>query len=418
VTVPVTPWAEVTLDRQVQLDRYGDDRAVMGRSDRRVLIVSDPATHDLAATVSRDHGFKVVFAEDTAAALDAATRYQPDGVVITGSASVDVVGLLAELKHRPTTRHLRVHVVADADSRVACFSSGAASHASGALDAQVLGRLLDDLRDRQARRTRTVMVVDADEHRRHDTVSLLGSDHIRIVGARSGAAAVTTLHEQPVDCIVLGVDAATGPEPLLRHLEDGLVGVPVVVRGIDVADEDATAALERLRLDVGVRSADTPQELFDVTALFLDRSALSPLGRAYGDPTGVTIDIDPVLEGRKVLIVDDDARNVFAVSSVLESQRMEVVYAEDGRAGIKLLEDTPGIELVLMDIMMPEMDGYETMEAIRAKPDMARLPIIALTAKAMMGDREKALAAGASDYITKPVDIDQLLSVLRVWLHR
>jgi CheY-like chemotaxis protein len=145
---------------------------------------------------------------------------------------------------------------------------------------------------------------------------------------------------------------------------------------------------------------------------------LARVGRGHAERSTTAPEPDSVLQGRKVLIVDDDVRNVFAVSSVLEAQQMEVIYAENGRAGIKLLDDTPDIELVLMDIMMPEMDGYETMDAIRARPEFARLPIIALTAKAMKGDREKALAAGASDYITKPVDIDRLLAVLKVWLHR
>ncbi len=419
VTVPVTPWADLTFDRQVQLDRYGDDRAGMTPGDRRVLIVSDDAAHDLATTVSRVHGFKVVFAQDTTAALDAASRYQPDGVVVTATAPVDVVGLLAELKHRPTTRHLRVHVVADAESRVACISSGAASHSAGDLDADLLGHLLGDLRERQERRSRVVLVVDADEHRRHDAVALIGTDHIRIVGARSGPAATDVLADQPVDCIVLHTDAATrslavaappgGPGRRRSRSSCGAWRLTTT---------RSSPRLARLQSQVGVRAADSPQDLFDVTALFLERSVLAPMARAHADHVGPAPEVDPVLGGRKVLIVDDDARNVFAVSSVLESQRMEVLYAEDGRAGIKLLEDTPGIELVLMDIMMPEMDGYETMEAIRAKPELARLPIVALTAKAMMGDREKALAAGASDYITKPVDIGQLLAVLRVWLHR
>ena len=164
------------------------------------------------------------------------------------------------------------------------------------------------------------------------------------------------------------------------------------------------------------RIVRTPQELFDTSALFLHRPIIARLPIAVGIADGMAGQPDPVLDGRRVLIVDDDPRNVFAISSVLESHGMEVSYAENGQDGVAALLGDPGIDLVLMDIMMPGMDGYSTMEAIRALDVFGDLPIVALTAKAMVGDREKAIAAGASDYVTKPVDVDALIQVMHRWL--
>jgi CheY-like chemotaxis protein len=195
------------------------------------------------------------------------------------------------------------------------------------------------------------------------------------------------------------------------------VDLPIVVYTGRELTIDEETALKRVTEAVIVKSARSPEHLLDETALFLHRvqtslpepkrQALSPLQKT-----------DPVLAGRKVLVIDDDVRNIFAVASVLEREKMEVVYADNGKKGIEVLGQTSGIEVILMDVMMPEMDGYETMREVRKIPKFASLPIIALTAKAMKGDREKCIEAGASEYIPKPVDPDQLLSLLRVWLYR
>ena len=186
--------------------------------------------------------------------------------------------------------------------------------------------------------------------------------------------------------------------------------------GQDLTRREETR-LRRYAETIIVKDARSPERLLDETALFLHRveAQMPPSRRRMIEHLR---DDDAVFEGKKVLIVDDDVRNVFALTSALERHGMVVVYAENGREGIETLEANTDVDLVLMDIMMPEMDGYATMEAIRATQRFARLPIIALTAKAMKGDREKSIAAGASDYVTKPVDVDQLLSLMRVWLYR
>jgi len=201
-----------------------------------------------------------------------------------------------------------------------------------------------------------------------------------------------------------------------RQLDDGSpVALVVVARG--VLDPAINEYVETLVRSHPVRVVVNPQELFDATALFLHRPMLASPVTTPGDAVGA-LPADPVLEGRRVLIVDDDPRNLFAISSVLESQGMDVLIAENGQDGIDVLMSEPAIDLVLMDIMMPGMDGYSTMEVIRRQDGFEALPIIALTAKAMVGDREKAIGAGASDYVTKPVAIDMLLDIMHRWLDR
>jgi CheY-like chemotaxis protein len=205
---------------------------------------------------------------------------------------------------------------------------------------------------------------------------------------------------------------------MLEHLatSGGLDDVPVVVQHIGELDATTRDRLHELKNIVTLREAPSLERVYDDTTLFLHRPTQ---GRgAELEPRDARPQRDPILAGRRVLVIDDDVRNLFAVSAALEAQEMNVLHADNGRDGVAQLEANPDIELVLMDIMMPEMDGYQTMQAIRSITAFEQLPIIALTAKALAGDREKAVAAGASDYVTKPVDIDRLLSVIRVWLTR
>ena len=249
---------------------------------------------------------------------------------------------------------------------------------------------------------------------------LLGHDDIDIVVAGTGAEALARLGEEAYDCVVLDLRLPdmSGFDVLARIRDDApLSDTPVVVfTGRELSPEE-DARLHTLARSVVVKGVELPERLLDETALFLHRvvTDLPPdkqrmLERLHSS--------DEDLVGRTVLLVDDDARNIFALSSVLERRGMRVVTATTGREAIALLETTANVAIVLMDIMMPEMDGYETMRAMRERPALQRLPIIALTAKAMKGDREKCLEAGASDYLAKPVNTEQLLSALRMWLHR
>ena len=262
--------------------------------------------------------------------------------------------------------------------------------------------------------------MEDDDAQRMSIVELIGNGDVKTTAVATGGEALAALAAEHFDCMVvdLKLPDMSGFE-LIEKVQKGLhrPDLPVIVyTGKELTPKEETQ-LRKVSDAIIVKEASSPERLLAETALFLHRVEAN-----LPEPKRRILEQihrrDPVLAGRKVLIVDDDVRNIFALTSALEGHNMEVVHAENGREGIDLLKETPGIEVVLMDIMMPGMDGYETTRAIRQIEGFRELPIIALTAKAMRGDREKSLAAGASDYITKPVEINQLLSLMRLWLDR
>ncbi|HEX2656975.1 MAG TPA: response regulator, partial [Polyangia bacterium] len=280
---------------------------------------------------------------------------------------------------------------------------------------QALGRIQGFLE----RRVRRLLVVEDDEVQRNSIVELIGDGDVVMKAVGSGEEALKALSEEPYDCIVLdlklpgmsGVDLmkALRDQPTYRRL-------PIIVyTGKDLSREEETE-LRMLSETIIIKDVRSPERLLDETALFLHRVEAN-----LPDPKRQMLrrltESDPALAGKRVLLVDDDARNLFAITTILEQHEMQVVYAENGQQALDKLAAHADIQIVLMDIMMPEMDGYEAMRRIRAQEKFAKLPIIALTAKAMKGDREKCIEAGASDYITKPIDANQLVSLLRVWLY-
>ncbi len=249
---------------------------------------------------------------------------------------------------------------------------------------------------------------------------LLAHDDIDIVMARTGRDGLAMMTPEPCDCVVLDLRLPdmSGFE-VLREMaaHETWRDVPVIVFTGRELSPDEEAELHSLARSVVVKGVESPERLLDETALFLHR-VVSELPTPKQEMIQRLHRSDEALLDKSVLVVDDDVRNIFALSSLLERRGMRVLTAATGREAISTLESTPDVALALMDIMMPEMDGYQTIQAIRQNPSFRRLPIIALTAKAMKGDREKCLEAGASDYLAKPVNTDQLLSALRMWLHR
>jgi CheY-like chemotaxis protein len=286
--------------------------------------------------------------------------------------------------------------------------------------AEGLENALARLRDFSRPRRRRLLVVEDNPAERLGITELLGHDDIDIVTADTGAAALEMLRETGADCMVLdlklpdmsgfGVLERIGNDPALAEM-------PVVVfTGRELSPEE-DAELHTMARSVVVKGVESPERLLDETALFLHR-VVSDLPPDKQQMLEKLHSSDEDLVGRTVLLVDDDARNIFALSSVLERRGIKVLTAANGTEAISMIETEPDIAIVLMDIMMPGMDGYETMQVIRADPAYRRLPIVALTAKAMKGDRERCLEAGASDYLAKPVNTEQLLAALRLWLHR
>ncbi|MBZ0149148.1 MAG: response regulator, partial [Pseudorhodoplanes sp.] len=354
-------------------------------------------------------------------ALELAQQFQPSAVSLDVFLP-DMLGwtVLSQLKQNPLTRHIPVQVITLDEDRQHALARGAFSFVTKPTTTEGVEAALARIKQYAQPRRKRLLVVEDNPAERMSITELLGHDDIEIATVETGSEALRTLREKSWDCVVLDLKLPdmSGFEVLERIREDTeLAELPVVVfTGRELsAEEDAT--LHTMARSIVVKGVESPERLLDETALFLHRivTDLPPEKQRMLERLNSS---DEDLVGRTALLVDDDARNIFALSSVLERRGMKVLTATTGREAIELVESTPDVAIVLMDIMMPEMDGYQTIGAIRERPSYRRLPIVALTAKAMKGDREKCLDAGASDYLAKPVNTEQLLSALRMWLHR
>jgi len=404
------------------IEQVSDDRHDLQPGDAVLLVVEDDAHYArVMMDLAHKSGFKVLVAGRGADALAIARQYQPTAVSLDIFLP-DMLGwtVLSQLKQDPSLRHIPVQIVTLDEDRQHGLARGAFAFMSKPTTPQNLHASLTRIKEYAKTRRKRLLVVEDNVAEQQSIAQLLGSDDIDIVIADTGARALALLREETWDCIVLDLRLPdmSGFEVLGNMCDDdSLHDLPVVVfTGRELSLEE-NARLHAMARSVVVKGVESPERLLDETALFLHRvvSTLPPekqqmLERLHSS--------DEDLIGRTVLVVDDDARNVFALSSVLERRGMSVLAATTGSEAISLIDSTPDLAIVLMDIMMPEMDGYRTIQAIRENPAFRRLPIIALTAKAMKRDREKCLEAGASDYLAKPVNSDQLLSTLRMWVHR
>jgi CheY-like chemotaxis protein len=399
-----------------------DDRDEVGEGDNVLLIVDDdPHYARVLLGLARDKGFKGIVVNRGAAALTLARQYLPTAITLDVFLP-DMLGwtVLNNLKLDPATRHIPVQMLSVEEERQHGLSHGAFSYLVKPATTEDLESAFDRIRSYVAPHKKRLLVVEDNDIERAGVVELLDHDDIEIAAAPTGADALEMLRDRPFDCCVvdLRLPDITGFDLLDRIQADArLRDVPVVVFTGKELTADEEARLRSVAKSVVLKDVQSPERLFDETALFLHRvvSELPEAKRAMLERLHGSND---VLRNRKVLVVDDDARNIFALTTVLENHEMDALSATNGRQAIELIESTPDLGIVLMDIMMPEMDGYETMREIRKDVRFRTLPILALTAKAMKGDREKCLQAGASDYIAKPVNTDQLLSLLRVWLYR
>jgi CheY-like chemotaxis protein len=407
---------------ELPIEQVLDDRENLQPDDPILLVVEDdPHYGRVLVDLAHDQGFKVVAANRGAEALTLARQFQPTAVSLDVFLP-DMLGwtVLSHLKQDLNTRHIPVQMVTLDEDRQHGLSRGAFNFLTKPATTEDLGDALSRIKDYATPRRKQLLVVEDNAAEQMSISELLGHDDIDIVTAGTGAEALDALRQQSFDCAVLDLRLPdmSGFEVLecIRD-EKALSDLPVVVfTGKELSPEE-DARLRTLARSVVVKGVESPERLLDETALFLHRvvSNLPPEKQQMLDRLHQS---DDDLVGKKVLVVDDDVRNIFALSSVLERRGMTVLTAGTGREAITTLEATPDVAIVLMDIMMPEMDGYQTMQVIRQNPAFRRRPIIALTAKAMKGDREKCLEAGASDYLAKPVNTEQLLSALRMWLHR
>jgi hypothetical protein len=410
------------LDPSVLLPSVHDDRDRINEGDRVVLIVEDD--EDFATTeleIARERGFKGVVALRGDSGLALAHEFKPDAIILDMALpGMDGWTVLDHLKHHPDTRHIPVHIVSAGDGRQNALKAGAVAFLEKPLTKEGLEGTFGDIQT-FIDRVKNLLVVEDDSEQRAAIVELVGSgEDVDVTAVGSSEEALAALDSKRFDCMVLDLKLPemTGFD-LLETLkrDERYSSIPVIVyTGKELSRREETK-LKRFSDAIIVKDASSPERLLDETSLFLHRIERK-LPQEKRRMLEQLHSADEVLRGKKILIVDDDVRNVFALTSALEAAGMDVLYAENGRDGLATLDSNPDVDLVLMDIMMPELDGYETIRAIRNRDAFEQLPIISLTAKAMKGDRKKSIASGASDYITKPVDTDQLLSLMRVWLYK
>jgi CheY-like chemotaxis protein len=402
---------------------FPDDREAVEPGDRVVLVVeNDTNFAKILLDMAHDKGFKGLVGLDGEGGLNLAHAFHPDAITL----DIDMPGMdgwsvLDRLKHHPDTRHIPVHIISGIRERQQGLKAGAIAYLEKPVSKEALEDSFNKISTFIDEQVKRLLVVEDDESQRKSMVELIADEDVEITAVGSAEDALEKLKTMHFDCMVLDLGLAGGSDgfQLLETVKSdpAMSELPIIIyTGKELSSAEETR-LRKFAETIIVKDVKSPERLLDETALFLHRveARLPEQKRRMLERLHTT---DAVFAGKHVLVVDDDVRNIFSLTSVLEEHGMTVSFAENGRDAIAKLESTPGIDLVLMDVMMPGMDGYETTRNIREHAELRALPVIALTAKAMKGDREKCIEAGASDYITKPVDTEQLLSLMRVWLYR
>jgi HAMP domain-containing protein/signal transduction histidine kinase/CheY-like chemotaxis protein len=406
-----------------QTEQFGDERNTISGEDQILLIVeNDPSFARILVEMAHDHQMKAIVTSRGASAIALARDVNPHAITLDiNLPDIDGWRVLDRLKDELSTRHIPVHVITTDEERERGLRMGAI----GVLTKPIRSKeALDDVFGRIAKavgseKRRVLMAISSEQDRNHMS-GLIGGQDIEIIPAADGASIERELGAGAFDLMVLGWDQ---PEVKSLDLIDeirgrmGLVELPILLYSTYSHSIKEESRIKHLTQTTALRDVRSPERMFDAASLMLHRPVKS-MDEEKRSLLGGLYQAEAVLTGRKVLVVDDDIRNIFAMTSILEPFQMQVVSAETGRQAIDLLQSVGDIDVVLMDIMMPDMDGHDTMRAIRKMSKFRAMPIIALTAKAMKGDREKCFEAGASDYIAKPVDTQQLLGMLRLWLHR
>jgi CheY-like chemotaxis protein/HAMP domain-containing protein/GAF domain-containing protein len=401
---------------------FDDDRDAIEAGDRTLLIIENDANFSkVLLEMAREKGFKGLCALDGEAGLKLAHAFEPDAITL----DIDMPGMdgwavLDRLKHHPQTRHIPVHIITGIRERQQGLKSGALAYLEKPVTKEALDESFARIADFIDSSVKRLLVVEDDETQRQSMIELIQHEDVEITAVASAEDALRELSTGHFDCMVLdlGLKDMNGFE-LLETVKANpqMRDLPIIIyTGKDLSQAEETK-LRKFAETIIVKDVKSPERLLDETALFLHRVE-AKLPEQKRRMLERLHNADAVFAGKRVLVVDDDVRNIFSLTSMLEDHGMQVSFAENGKDALTLLRERQDFDLVLMDVMMPEMDGYETTRAIRDMPSLKSLPIIALTAKAMKGDREKCIAAGASDYITKPVDTEQLLSLMRVWLYR
>lgn len=421
----VTPVPQTAIDRKSEnvgsaKRFFDDDRNKIVEANRSVLIIEDDADfagilYDLAHELK----YRCLIAETASEGLQLASDLLPDAILLDiGLPDISGMNVLQKLKANPHTRHIPVHIVSAADRTEAALQMGAVGYAIKPTTRDRLKEVFDKLEDKLTRKVKRVLLVEDDALQRQSVVRLIGDEDVEITAVESGEEAIELLHNTIFDCMIIDLKLPDmqGHELLQRMSVENICCFPPVIvytgRNLTRAEENELLKYSRSIIIKGARS---PERLLDEVTLFLHKVE-SELSSERQSMLKTVRSRDRVLEGRRILLVDDDMRNIFALTGALEQKGAIVEIARNGVESLEKLNDVADIDLVLMDVMMPVMDGLEAMRRIRADARFQKLPIIAITAKAMKDDQEQCLKAGASDYLAKPIDVDRLYSLLRVWM--
>ncbi|MBS1617640.1 MAG: response regulator [Bacteroidetes bacterium] len=398
-----------------------DDRQEVKEGDTLVLIIEDDQKFaGILLRQSHAKGFKCIAAGTGEDGLVLAAQYRPHAIILDiDLPGIDGYQVLAQLKHDPDTRHIPVHIMSVNERSLAPIKEGAVEFLTKPIRNSDLEEAFNRIENLVKRKVKNLLIIEDDTHARIAMRKLIGNGDVKTYEASNGAEAIELYGVQQIDCIVLdlGLPDMSGVE-LIHRLQDIRESLPpiIIYTGKELTPAE-NEELQKYAETIIIKGVKSEERLLDETALFLHRT-ISLLPEAKQKIITGLYDRESIFQNKKVLLVDDDMRNVFALSKVLRERGLEVAKSENGQIALDMLDKDPGINLVLMDIMMPEMDGYEAMQRIRAQERFRELPIIALTAKAMKEDKQKCMDAGASDYITKPVDVERLLSLMRVWLSK
>ncbi|OUS23997.1 hypothetical protein A9Q99_25965 [Gammaproteobacteria bacterium 45_16_T64] len=415
-----------------------DDRSAISQKGDAILIIEDDVNFvNILLDLAREAQFKCIVTNKGREGLYLAMEYLPRGILLdAGLPDVDGLVVLEQLKHNPETYHIPIHVISGRDSKQDYLDQGALTFLSKPSGQEDIMAIFSELSKTNTYNSITILLIEDDKSHQKAVSQLLESETVRVISASTGEEALGVLEKQTIDGIILdlGLPDMSGEELLERiHVLPAYSDIPVIVYTGQTISDNQKLALSSVTADIIIKGSSSPERLLADVNLFLNS-----VGKKHTSGSGNEIamlhDADSMLKDRRILLVDDDMRNLFALSKQLQSEGLSVVMADNGQAALDRLEETivdgatnnpsigtaklPAVELIIMDIMMPTMDGYEAMRRIRRMREYAEVPIIALTAKAMPEDRQKCIDAGASEFLTKPVDTDRLISMLRVWLYR
>ncbi|MGR3180061.1 MAG: response regulator, partial [Candidatus Anammoxibacter sp.] len=406
----------------LESDLVWDDRRNYKLGDKSILVIEDDSKFaKIIFELAHEKGFKCLVAENGEIGLYMADYYKPSAIILDiGLPGIDGFSVMERLKSNPATRHIPVNFLSGSERSIDAMKMGAVGFLTKPATIEMLNGLFGKFENIIAKKVKKLLIVEDNESMRKSIIELLGNGDITSTGVSTGEEAYELLKTGEFDCMVLdlGLSDMSGSDLLDKIRSNKAISyIPVIIYTGKELPEREESILKKYADSVIIKGAKSPERLLDETALFLHRvEANLPIEKQRILRT--IHNKDAVFENKKILLIDDDMRNVFALTHVIEEKGMEVVIGRNGRDGLECLNKNPDVDLVLMDIMMPEMDGYEATREIRKQVRFKNLPIIAITAKAMAGDKNKCVEAGANDYLPKPIDTDKLLSLLRVWLYK